>query len=190
MELVVARRATSAWCGSRSPKLTYPVLSSFFAEVRQLVEGGARKVVIDLSAVSYIDSASIGCLMDIHRLLQEKSGACPPRRAAAPGRDHDLHDRRAQDRGHPSGTRRTRCWPSRPGRATGEGRCIGCVSRTGFELGLDGDLLGVLEALYREVTLKRQLKVSFEDMMREIEGLVDQMPARRSGDATWWRASS
>jgi hypothetical protein len=47
---------------------------------------------------------------------------------------------------------------------------------TGFELGLDGDILGVLEALYREVTLKRQLKVSFEDMMREIESLVAQMP--------------
>ena len=46
---------------------------------------------------------------------------------------------------------------------------------TGFELPLDGDLLGVLEALYREVTLKRQLKVSFEDMMREIEGIVGQM---------------
>lgn len=47
---------------------------------------------------------------------------------------------------------------------------------TGFELGLDGDILGVLEALYREVSLKRQLKVSFEDMMREIEGIVAQMP--------------
>ena len=47
---------------------------------------------------------------------------------------------------------------------------------TGFELALDGDILGVLEALYREVTLKRQLKVSFEDMMREIEGIVAQMP--------------
>lgn len=46
---------------------------------------------------------------------------------------------------------------------------------TGFELELDGDLLGVLEALYREVTLRLQLKVSFEDMMREIEGLVGQM---------------
>jgi anti-anti-sigma factor len=56
-------------------KLTYPVLSSFFSEVRQRVEAGARKMLIDLSAVSYIDSASIGCLMDIHRLLQEKSGA-------------------------------------------------------------------------------------------------------------------
>lgn len=55
-------------------KLTYPVLSAFFAEVRQLVEGGARHLLIDLQAVGYIDSASIGCLMDIHRLLQEKNG--------------------------------------------------------------------------------------------------------------------
>ena len=51
------------------------MLSTFFSEVRQQVEAGSRKMVIDLSAVSYIDSASIGCLMDIHRLLQEKSGA-------------------------------------------------------------------------------------------------------------------
>lgn len=47
---------------------------------------------------------------------------------------------------------------------------------TGFELGLDGDILGVLEALYREVSLKRHLKVSFEDIMREIESIVAQMP--------------
>jgi hypothetical protein len=47
--------------------------------------------------------------------------------------------------------------------------------RSGYELPLDGDLLGVLEALYREVTLKHELKVSFEDMMKEIQGLVDQM---------------
>jgi DNA invertase Pin-like site-specific DNA recombinase len=48
---------------------------------------------------------------------------------------------------------------------------------TGFEVPLDGDLLAVLEGLYHEVTLKRQFKGSFEDMMREIEGLVDQMSA-------------
>ena len=47
---------------------------------------------------------------------------------------------------------------------------------TGFELELDGDILGVLEALYREVTLKHALQVSFDDMMKEIQGVVDQMP--------------
>ena len=46
---------------------------------------------------------------------------------------------------------------------------------TGFELPLDGDLLSVLEALYREVSLKKALKVSFEDVMREIQAIVDQM---------------
>jgi hypothetical protein len=46
---------------------------------------------------------------------------------------------------------------------------------TGHEIPLDGDLLAVLEGLYREVTLRRDPPRSFEDMMREIEGLVSQM---------------
>ena len=74
MQLVVEERGDVKIVRVQEAKLTYPVLSSFFAEVRQQVEAGARKLIIDLKAVSYIDSASIGCLMDIHRLLQEKSG--------------------------------------------------------------------------------------------------------------------
>jgi hypothetical protein len=46
---------------------------------------------------------------------------------------------------------------------------------TGQEIPLDGDLLAILEALYREVTLRRQFKGTFEDMMRELEHLVAQM---------------
>ena len=46
---------------------------------------------------------------------------------------------------------------------------------TGQEIPLDGDLLAILEALYREVTLRRQFKGTFEDMMRELEQLVAQM---------------
>ena len=46
---------------------------------------------------------------------------------------------------------------------------------TGHEIPLDGDLLYVLESLYREVTLRRELKVTFEDMMREIAHLVEEM---------------
>ena len=38
-----------------------------------------------------------------------------------------------------------------------------------------GDLLAVMEALYREVTAKRALDRSFEDMVREIQHLIDQM---------------
>jgi anti-anti-sigma factor len=60
----------------KEQKLTYPILASFFAEIRQLVEErGARKLLVDLTVVSYIDSASIGCLMDVHRMLQEKAGS-------------------------------------------------------------------------------------------------------------------
>jgi anti-anti-sigma factor len=56
-------------------KLTYPVLLPFFSEVRQRVEGGAVRLLVDLAAVSYIDSACIGCLMDVYRLLQERGGS-------------------------------------------------------------------------------------------------------------------
>ena len=46
---------------------------------------------------------------------------------------------------------------------------------TGAELILDGDLLAVMETLYREVTAKRELERSFEDLMREITHLIEQM---------------
>jgi len=75
MELLVEEKGDVRIVRVREAKLTYPVLSSFFAAVRQEIDGGAKRLVIDLSPVTYIDSASIGCLMDVHRLLQEKSGA-------------------------------------------------------------------------------------------------------------------
>jgi hypothetical protein len=46
---------------------------------------------------------------------------------------------------------------------------------TGAEIVLDGDLLSVMEALYREVTAKRALERSFDDMVKEIQHLIDQM---------------
>ena len=46
---------------------------------------------------------------------------------------------------------------------------------TGAEISLDGDLLAIMETLYKEVTAKRGLDRSFEDMMREISHLIDQM---------------
>ncbi|CAN5854312.1 hypothetical protein BH24ACI4_BH24ACI4_00760 [soil metagenome] len=46
---------------------------------------------------------------------------------------------------------------------------------TGVEVPLDGDLLTVLEALYREMTARRELERTFEDTVREIQEVIDQM---------------
>jgi hypothetical protein len=49
------------------------------------------------------------------------------------------------------------------------------TTTTGVAIELDGDLLSVMEALYREVTAKRELERTFEDMVKEIQHLIDQM---------------
>jgi hypothetical protein len=49
---------------------------------------------------------------------------------------------------------------------------------TGTTIALDGDLLAIMEALYQEVTAKRELDRSFEDMVREINHLIEQMDER------------
>jgi adenylate kinase len=46
---------------------------------------------------------------------------------------------------------------------------------TGAEIALDGDLLAVMEALYQEVTARRALDRSFDDMVQEIQHLIEQM---------------
>jgi hypothetical protein len=46
---------------------------------------------------------------------------------------------------------------------------------TGREIALDGDLLAVMETLFHEVTAKRELEPSYENMNREIVHLVAQM---------------
>lgn len=46
---------------------------------------------------------------------------------------------------------------------------------SGVEIPLDGDLLAIMETLYREITVKRAFDRSFEDMMREIHHVIEQM---------------
>ncbi len=74
MEYVIDQRGDVHIVRVLEAKLTYPTLGEFFAEVRRLVEGGVHALLLDLRTVSYMDSASIGCLMDIHRLLSERGG--------------------------------------------------------------------------------------------------------------------
>ncbi len=49
------------------------------------------------------------------------------------------------------------------------------TTTTGASITLDGDLLAIMETLYREVTARRELNRSFQDMTNEITHLIDQM---------------
>ena len=52
---------------------------------------------------------------------------------------------------------------------------------TGADISLDGDILAILETLYREVTVKRNFERSFEDMIHEIRHLIEQMTEEERG---------
>jgi len=49
------------------------------------------------------------------------------------------------------------------------------TTTSGVGITLDGDLLAIIETLFQEVTAKRQLDRSYEDMMSEIRHLIAQM---------------
>ena len=46
---------------------------------------------------------------------------------------------------------------------------------TGARVSLDGDLLTLLETLYKELTARRELERTFEDTVREIQSVIEQM---------------
>ena len=49
------------------PRLMYPSLSEFATAVTGELARGSRKLVINMGNVEYLDSAAIGCLMDLYR---------------------------------------------------------------------------------------------------------------------------
>lgn len=55
-------------------RMMYPMLADFSGAVSALVSGGARHVLIDLSPVTYVDSATIGCFMDLYRSVSGAGG--------------------------------------------------------------------------------------------------------------------
>src|SRR5438105_3924750 len=55
-------------------RLMYPLLSEFAGTIASLIGTGQNKVVIDLSSVGYVDSATIGCLMDLYRQATAAGG--------------------------------------------------------------------------------------------------------------------
>lgn len=55
-------------------RLMYPMLADFSAAVNDLVASGRRDILIDLTPVTYVDSATIGCLMDLYRQINNAGG--------------------------------------------------------------------------------------------------------------------
>ena len=56
------------------PRLMYPILSDFSAAITALVSAGKNDILIDLTPVTYVDSATIGCLMDLYRQVHGTGG--------------------------------------------------------------------------------------------------------------------
>jgi anti-anti-sigma factor len=67
MNLTTDRQQDIAVVRVGEPRLMYPLLSEFSNTVTSLIGSGERKVLLDLSNVTYVDSATIGCFMDLYR---------------------------------------------------------------------------------------------------------------------------
>jgi anti-sigma B factor antagonist len=55
-------------------RLMYPILGDFSAAVAGLISAGKREILIDLTPVTYVDSATIGCFMDLYRQVHGAGG--------------------------------------------------------------------------------------------------------------------
>ena len=75
MNLTTDRHQGVAVVRVGEPRLMYPLLSEFSSAVTQLIAAGEKKVIVDLSSVGYVDSATIGCLMDLYRQATAAGGA-------------------------------------------------------------------------------------------------------------------
>lgn len=67
MKLTTEQNGAVAIVRVGEERLVYPLLTTFTDTITAMIGGGAHNVLIDLSPVVYVDSASIGCLMDLYR---------------------------------------------------------------------------------------------------------------------------
>lgn len=58
-----------------SGELSLHTVCTFRAAVLRLIDAGARQIVVDLTAVTFIDSTALGVLMSGQRQLQPRGGA-------------------------------------------------------------------------------------------------------------------
>ena len=59
----------------KEARLMYPILHDFAIAVTDLIARGEKRIMVDLGPVGYVDSATIGCLMDLFRQATAAGGA-------------------------------------------------------------------------------------------------------------------
>ena len=74
MDLSIEKIGDATIIRVQTARVIYPLLPTLVAKTKEAVDGGARSLVLDLGAVSYIDSATIGCIMDIYRMAKDEGG--------------------------------------------------------------------------------------------------------------------
>ena len=68
-------------------RMMYPLLADFSGAIAQLLATGQRKVLLDFTNVTYVDSATIGCLMDLYRQTMAAGGSTEKRGTISPPTD-------------------------------------------------------------------------------------------------------
>ena len=74
MNLTTARSGDVSIVRVSEARVMYPMLAAFSDVVSALLQGGQHRIVIDLAPVTYVDSATIGCLMDLYRQVSAAGG--------------------------------------------------------------------------------------------------------------------
>lgn len=59
----------------KEARLMYPILHDFAVKVTELISRGERRIMVDLAPVGYVDSATIGCFMDLFRQATAAGGS-------------------------------------------------------------------------------------------------------------------
>ena len=59
----------------KEARLMYPILHDFATKVTELITNGEKRIMVDLAPVGYVDSATIGCLMDLFRQATAAGGS-------------------------------------------------------------------------------------------------------------------
>jgi anti-sigma B factor antagonist len=75
MNVTTARIGNVVVLRVQETRLTYPILADFAGAATDLIAAGEKKILVDLSPVAYVDSATIGCLMDLYRQADVAGGA-------------------------------------------------------------------------------------------------------------------